>query len=45
VLSLCDGSHRLDHVEQEVHRRYPDLFETFGQASQFVAEVVTRYTT
>jgi protein arginine N-methyltransferase 1 len=45
VLSLCDGNHRLDHVEQEVYRRHPDLFQSLGQASQFVAEVVTRYTT
>jgi protein arginine N-methyltransferase 1 len=45
VLSLCDGDHRLDHVEQEVYRRHRDLFETLGQASEFVAEVVTRYTT
>ena len=44
VLSLCDGNHRLEDVEQEVYRRHPDLFETLGQASQFVAEVVTRYT-
>jgi protein arginine N-methyltransferase 1 len=45
VLSLCDGNHRLDDVEQEVYRRHPDLFQSRGQASQFVAEVVTRYTT
>jgi protein arginine N-methyltransferase 1 len=45
VLSLCDGNHRLDDVEQEVYRRHSDLFGTLGEASQFVAEVVTRYTT
>jgi protein arginine N-methyltransferase 1 len=45
VLSLCDGNHRLDDVEREVYRRHPELFETLGHASQFVAEVVSRYTT
>lgn len=43
VLNLCDGQRTLGEVEREVHRRHPDLFPSRRHASEFVAEVVTRY--
>lgn len=43
VLELCDGQRRLGEIEQEVHRRHPELFRSFGEAAGFVTEVVTRY--
>jgi protein arginine N-methyltransferase 1 len=44
VLSLCDGGHALQEVEQETFDRHPELFRTRDEAALFVAEVVTRYT-
>jgi hypothetical protein len=43
ILELCNGSRSLAEIEQEVHRRHPQLFPSSGEAAAFVAEVVTRY--
>lgn len=43
VLELCDGYRSLRDVQDEVYARHPDLFPTRSDASEFVAEVVTRY--
>jgi hypothetical protein len=43
VLSLCDGQRALAEIEQEVYHRHPKLFRSLGEASAFVAEVITRY--
>jgi hypothetical protein len=45
VLELCDGHRSLRTVQDEVYARHPDLFSTRNDASAFVAEVVTRYST
>ncbi|HVC21063.1 MAG TPA: 50S ribosomal protein L11 methyltransferase [Vicinamibacterales bacterium] len=45
ILGLCDGRHTLAEIEAEVYRRHPDLFDSPGRASAFVAEVMTRYAT
>lgn len=43
VLELCDGARSLRDIEQAVYARHRDLFPSLGEASAFVAEVVTRY--
>jgi len=43
IMELCDGRRSLAEIEQEVHRRHPQLFLSSGEAAAFVAEVVTRY--
>jgi len=43
ILELCSGRRSLAEIEQEVHRRHPQLFHSSGEAAAFVAEVVTRY--
>jgi hypothetical protein len=45
ILELCDGSHTLTEIEDEVYRQHRDLFADRAHAAVFVAEVVTRYTT
>jgi hypothetical protein len=44
ILELCDGHRSLADVERAVFERHPSLFKTLGDASAFVAEVVTGYT-
>jgi precorrin-6B methylase 2 len=44
VLELCDGARPLQAIEREVYERHRELFQSMGEASVFVAEVVTRYT-
>lgn len=44
ILELCDGKTALREIEQEVHRRHPQLFRSPAEAAQFVAEVTTLYT-
>ncbi len=43
ILELCDGHRSLAEIEQEVHRRHPQLFDSSGEAAAFVTEVVSRY--
>jgi len=43
VLTQCNGVRSLDEIEQAVYDRHSDLFRSRGDASAFVAEVVTRY--
>ena len=45
VLSLCDGRRSLREIEREVYERHRDVFESSDEAAEFVAEVVTRYST
>jgi hypothetical protein len=43
VLRLCDGTHALAEIEQQVFESHRELFATPAEAAIFVAEVVTRY--
>jgi hypothetical protein len=43
VLSLCDGQRALSEIERQVYHGHPKLFRSRGEASAFVAEVITRY--
>jgi hypothetical protein len=45
VLTLCDGRRRLHDIEAGVYDRHRDLFASAAEAAEFVAEVVTRYST
>jgi protein arginine N-methyltransferase 1 len=45
VLELCDGQRRLRDIEAGVYERHHDLFTSPAEAAEFVAEVVTRYST
>lgn len=44
VLELCDGQRPLAEIERAVFDRHRELFRTADDASVFVAEVVSRYT-
>lgn len=44
ILELCDGTHTLAEIEEQVYREHQALFPDRAHASLFVAEVVTRYT-
>ena len=43
VLNLCEDNRTLAEIEQEVYQRHRALFNSFDEASVFVAEVITRY--
>lgn len=43
VVDLCDGVRSNREIEREVFARHPQLFQSIGDATAFVAEVVTRY--
>jgi len=45
VLTLCDGRRTLRDIEAGVYARHQDLFRSPAEAAEFVAEVVTRYST
>lgn len=45
VLALCDGDRCLRDIEAAVYERHRDLFASAAEAAEFVAEVVTRYST
>ena len=45
VLTLCDGRRPLHDIEAGVYDRHGDLFASAAEAAEFVAEVVTRYST
>ena len=45
VLTLCDGRRSLREIEAGVYERHRDLFGAPDEAAEFVAEVVTRYST
>ena len=45
VLTLCDGRRPLHDIESGVYERHRELFASAAEAAEFVAEVVTRYST
>ncbi|MGH9509360.1 MAG: 50S ribosomal protein L11 methyltransferase [Terriglobales bacterium] len=44
VLEACDGARPLRWIEDEVMKRFPQVFRTPGEAAGLVAKVVSRYT-
>jgi len=45
VVNLCDGMRTVRELEDDVWERHSDLFGSPAEASEFVAEVITRYAT
>ena len=43
LLNLCDGERSVGEIEQALHERHPDQFQSASAAGPFVAEVMTRY--
>jgi hypothetical protein len=43
VVNLCDGTRTVAQIEGEVFSRHSGLFRSHDDVSEFVAEVVTRY--
>ena len=44
ILELCDGQRTLREIQDAVARRHAGLFRAPGEAAQFIAECIARYT-
>jgi hypothetical protein len=43
TLDLTDGKHTLAEIEQEVYRRYAELFRSPTEAAELVSQIILRY--